>query len=54
MDTTKLPENTVALVRLPIPIRRLTELCEMFNGPDYRIHQQDEWIVVTEKKGGES
>lgn len=46
----KLPAETVALIKLPIPIRKMTALCELFREPEMHIHQQDDWLVVT--KGG--
>lgn len=48
----KLPDNTVALIRLPIPIRQITALCAMFPGPEMHIHQDGGWMVVT-KEGGQ-
>lgn len=45
-----LPSDTVAMIKLPVSIRRMTALCEMFRDPGHRIHQDGEWIVVT--KGG--
>lgn len=45
-----LPENTVAMLRLPVPLAQMTALCEMFRDPSYNLHQSGDWIVVT--KGG--
>lgn len=48
----KLPDNTVALVRLPISIQRMTALCELYREPAHHVSQQGDWIVVTKEEGG--
>jgi len=45
-----LPAETVALIKLPIPVGKMTAVCELFREPEMRIHQDGVWLVVT--KGG--
>lgn len=45
-----LPETTVAVMRLPVPLAQMTALCEMFRDPSYNLHQSGDWIVVTKKE----
>ena len=47
--TDAFPPNTVALFKLPLPIQRMTALCEMFRTGGYEIGQLHEWIVVTQE-----
>jgi hypothetical protein len=49
--TDAFPASTVALFKLPIPLRKMTALCEMFREGGYEISQMHEWIVVL-KEGG--
>lgn len=49
--TDAFPPNTVALFKLPLPIPRMTALCEMFRTGGYEIGQLHEWIVVTQEGG---
>lgn len=47
-----LPESTVALFKLPVPVDQISALCRMFPGKDMVIHQSGDWIVIS-KEGGE-
>ena len=47
-----LPAETLALIRLPIPVGKMTAVCELFEDAGTRIHQDGVWLVVT--KGGKA
>lgn len=46
----EIPSNAVALFRLPLSLKQMTAICDIY-GKDHFIRQIDVWLVVTKKEG---
>jgi hypothetical protein len=47
--TNEIPSDAVAMFRLPLTVRRMTEICEIYRH-GHRVSQLGDWLVVTTRE----
>ena len=47
--TNEIPSDAVALFRLPVGIRQMTEICEIYRH-GHEVSQVGDWLVVTKTR----